>query len=66
MRWVPPVEGREQLWLFSRKIDDALPENHAVRQMAAVMDQVDWGAGRRSTSSEGLGERPCIRKSWPR
>ena len=42
MRWVPPVESRDQLVLFSRKIDDALPENHAVRQLAAIMEQIDW------------------------
>lgn len=42
MRWVPAVESRDQLVLFSRKIDDALPENHAVRQFAAIMDQIDW------------------------
>lgn len=44
MHWVPPVESREQLVLFARKIDDALPDNHAVRQLAAIMDQIDWSA----------------------
>lgn len=58
MRWMPPVEGREQLWLFPQRIDDVLPENHAVRQMAAVMDQVEWGTWETAYAQRGPGRAP--------
>ena len=55
MGWVPPVESREQLVLFARKIDDMLPENHAVRQLAAIMDQIDWSDWEREYAQRGPG-----------
>jgi len=55
MGWVPPVESREQLVLFSRKIDDMLPEDHAVRQLAAIMDQIDWSDWEREYVQRGPG-----------
>ena len=42
MNWVPAVEGRHQLVMFERKLDDALPKDHVVRQFALLMDQLDW------------------------
>lgn len=55
MRWVPPVESRDQLVLFPRKLDDALPDEEPVRQLAAIMDQVDWSSWEAKYAHRGPG-----------
>ena len=42
MRWIPPVESRHQLVMFPKRIDEALPKDHVVREFAALMDELDW------------------------
>ena len=42
MRWIPAVEGRHQLVMFAKKIDEALPSDHVVREFAVLMDELDW------------------------
>jgi transposase len=42
MRWAEAVEKREQLVLFSQRLDDALPPQHSVRLLDEILVQMDW------------------------
>lgn len=44
MVWAKPKESREQIVLFAEKLDDAVPANHCVRLLDALLDRVDWSA----------------------
>jgi len=44
MVWAKPKESRDQIVLFAEKLDDAVPANHSVRTLAAILDQIDWSA----------------------
>lgn len=42
MGWAQPKWDRDQLVLFSRSLDDAIPFNHKVRLVDHVLQRVDW------------------------
>ena len=58
MRWVPPVESRDQLVLFPQKLDDSLPADHPVRQLDAILNQLDWSLWESKYKSWGAGRPP--------
>jgi len=41
-RWAEAPQPRDQLELFSRKLDDAIPRNHLVRFVDLVLAEIDW------------------------
>lgn len=43
MRWAEPAENRDQLVLYSTKLDDIIDQDHAVRIVEALLDRLDWG-----------------------
>jgi transposase len=40
--WARPPYERSQLLLFSPSLDDAVPEGHAVRELDAILDGLEW------------------------
>lgn len=42
MRWAEPKINREQTLLFSPSLDEKISEDHAIRQLDAVLSMVDW------------------------
>lgn len=42
MDWAGPKESREQIVLFAEKLDDAVPIEHPVRTLDAMLDKIDW------------------------
>lgn len=44
MRWAQPILGRDQLVLFTTKLDDILPPDHLVRSIDRLLQRVDWSA----------------------
>ena len=42
MRWARPAENRDQLVLFSTKLDDIIDNEHTVRIIDALMVRLDW------------------------
>ncbi|QDS89949.1 Transposase DDE domain protein [Rosistilla ulvae] len=42
MGWAQPKENREQLVLFAEKLDDAVPIEHPVRTIDAMLGKIDW------------------------
>ena len=42
MRWAQPTQDRNQLVLFSTKLDDVIPDDHVVRILDRLLDQLDW------------------------
>jgi len=42
MAWDSAVVGRDQLVLFAQRLDEVLPEDHQVRRMVEILDQLDW------------------------
>jgi transposase len=43
-QWAQGPEQREQLVLFTQRLDDALPREHSVRQFDEILSQLDWSA----------------------
>jgi transposase len=43
-RWAEAPERREQLVLFTQRLDDALPPEHSVRLLDEILAQMDWSA----------------------
>lgn len=41
-RWAEAPERREQLVLFTQRLDDALPPEHTVRLLDDILAQLDW------------------------
>jgi transposase len=41
-RWAEAPERREQLVLFTQRLDDALPREHSVRLLDEILAQMDW------------------------
>ena len=41
-RWAEAPERREQLVLFTQRLDDALPPQHSVRLLDEILAQLDW------------------------
>lgn len=42
MGWAKAKESREQLVLFAEKLDDAIPPEHPVRTVWALLRKIDW------------------------
>ncbi len=42
MGWAKAKESREQLVLFPEKLDDAIPTDHPVRTVWALLQKIDW------------------------
>ena len=41
-RWVAPALDRQQALLFSKRLDEAVPESHPVRVYDAILNTFDW------------------------
>lgn len=41
--WAKPKFERHQLLLFGPSVDDAVPQDHAVRELEAILRKLDWG-----------------------
>ena len=61
MRWAQPAENRDQLVLFSTKLDDVIEIDHTVRIIDSLLDRLDWGPFE-STLQRRLASRPFIRE----
>lgn len=44
MSWAPAPQDREQMVLFSRRLDDAVPHEHCVRLLNDILGRMDWTA----------------------
>ena len=42
MGWAQPAENRDQLVLFSTKLDDVIEPDHSVRIIDSLLDRLDW------------------------
>lgn len=42
MGWAKATEKREQIVLFSERLDDAIDGEHPVRTLDAILAKVDW------------------------
>jgi len=40
--WAPAPEDRQQLVLFPQRLDEAVPPDHTVRLLDAILGQLDW------------------------
>ena len=58
MAWDSPVEERNQIVLFARRLDDVLPKQHGVRRMVEVLEQLDWTSWETEFRHEGRGRPP--------
>ena len=43
-RWAQPLLRREQQVLFAQTLDEAVPSEHPIRMLDAVLQQLDWDA----------------------
>jgi transposase len=58
MAWDSPVISRDQLVLFSERLDEVLPSGHLARLMVEILDQLDWKDWEASYKHEGTGRPP--------
>ena len=58
MAWDSPVEERNQIVLFARRLDDVLPKQHGVRRMVEVLEQLHWTNWENEFQHEGRGRPP--------
>lgn len=58
MAWDPPVVSRQQLVLFSERLDEVLPEDHSVRRLVEILDRIDWSEWESEYQHEGVGRPP--------
>ena len=58
MPWDPPALDRNQIVLFAERLDEVLPQQHSVRRMAEVLEQLDWSAWEAEYKHEGGGRPP--------
>ena len=58
MPWDPPVIERNQIVLFSERLDEVLPEQHGVRRMVEVLEQLDWTNWEAEYKHQGSGRPP--------
>ena len=58
MPWDPPVMERHQIVLFSERLDEVLPQEHSVRRMVEVLEQLDWTKWEAEYRHEGSGRPP--------
>ena len=57
MSWAQPAEDRDQLVLFSTKLDDVIDDDHLVRILDRLLDRLDWRP-MESTYHGRLGQPP--------
>ena len=58
MAWDPPKTRRDQLVLFSQRLDEVLPRDHLARRMVEILDQLDWKVWEATYKHEGPGRAP--------
>ena len=58
MAWDPPKTRRDQLVLFSQRLDEVLPGDHLARRMVEILDQLDWKVWEATYKHEGPGRAP--------
>lgn len=58
MPWDPPVISRDQIVLFSQRLDEVLPQQHSVRRLVEVLEQLDWTKWEAEYKHEGSGRPP--------
>ena len=58
MAWDPPEISRDQLVLFSQRLDEVLPGDHLARRLVEILDQLDWKAWEATYKHEGSGRPP--------
>ena len=57
MSWAQPAEDRDQLVLFTTKLDDIIQDDHLVRIVDRLLDRLDWRP-MESTYHGRLGQPP--------
>jgi transposase len=57
MRWAQPTENRDQLVLFSTKLDDVIEHDHIVRIIDSLLDRLGWNP-LESTYDGRIGQPP--------
>lgn len=58
MPWAPPQIQRDQLVLFSERLDEVLPADHLVRRMVEILEQLDWHAWEAQYRHDAAGRPP--------
>lgn len=58
MPWDSAVTARDQLVLFSKRLDEVLPVDHLARRMVEILDQLDWSDWEAFYKHEGTGRPP--------
>ena len=58
MAWDPPKTRRDQLVLFSQRLDEVLPRDHLTGRMVEILDQLDWKVWEATYKHEGPGRAP--------
>lgn len=59
MRWAKAPSPRNQLVLFSPSLDDAISENHPLRQLDSLLEGIDWQEWENNYSNDKCGQ-PAI------
>ncbi len=59
MRWAKAPSTRKQLVLFSPSLDDAISENHPLRQFDTLLESIDWQDWENNYSNDKCGQ-PAI------
>ena len=57
-RWAKPGQDREQLVLFTQRLDDAIPDGHTVRLFDEILRQLDFSAWEAKFRDWGPGRPP--------
>ena len=58
MAWDPAVIERNQMVLFSERLDEVLPQDHFARRMVEVLQQLDWSKWEAEYKHQGSGRPP--------
>lgn len=58
MPWDPAVLERNQMVLFSERLDEVLPEHHPARRLVELLDQLDWCQWEADYKHHGPGRPP--------
>lgn len=58
MAWDSAVVGRDQLVLFAERLDEVLRDDHLVRRLVEILDQLDWKAWEAEYKHDEQGRPP--------
>ena len=58
MGWDVASISRDQLVLFAERLDEVLPEDHLVRRMVEILDQLNWTGWEAEYKHESAGRPP--------